>query len=140
MKKIKILKGILKVSKLDKIFICFLILVFLSALFILFVEENITTYSDSLWYCYTIVSTVGFGDIVASTFIGRLISCILSVSAILVIAILTSVVINFYNQIIVNQNNEKFLNAIDKLENLDNLSNEELKELSKNIKEFRKKI
>ena len=64
MQKLRILKGILKRTKADRIILSFVISFFLDALFILLVEPELNSYGDALWYCYAVLSTVGFGDIV----------------------------------------------------------------------------
>ena len=62
------------------------------------VEPSITNFPDALWYCFAIVTTIGFGDFVAVTPIGRLLSAILGMYGIVVVAVLTSIIVNFYNE------------------------------------------
>ncbi|MCR5816973.1 MAG: potassium channel family protein, partial [Ruminococcus sp.] len=35
-------------------------------------ETDINSFGDGLWYCFAIVTTIGFGDITAHTYIGRI--------------------------------------------------------------------
>lgn len=62
------------------------------------IEPNITTFPEALWYCFAIVTTIGFGDFVATTAIGRVLSVILGLYGIVVVAVITSIVVNFYNE------------------------------------------
>lgn len=69
-----------------------------SALVLLTVEEAFTTFGDSIWYCFAVVTTIGFGDFVATTLIGRLITVLLGVYGIVAVAVITSIIVNFYNE------------------------------------------
>jgi hypothetical protein len=62
-------------------------------------EEGIPTYRDALWYCFAVVTTIGFGDFSTTTSLGRVISVILGVYGIVVVALVTSVVVNFYSEV-----------------------------------------
>ena len=62
------------------------------------IEPNITTFPEALWYCFAIVTTIGFGDFVATTAIGRVLSVVLGLYGIVVVAVITSIVVNFYNE------------------------------------------
>ena len=62
------------------------------------VEPNLNTLGDALWYCFAIVTTIGFGDITATTFVGRTLSVILGMYGIVVVALITSVIVNYYGE------------------------------------------
>ena len=61
-------------------------------------EENIESFPEALWYCFAVVTTIGFGDFVAVTPIGRILTVILGLYGIVVVAVITSIVVNFYNE------------------------------------------
>ena len=63
-----------------------------------FLEASITDYWDGLWYCFAIVTTIGFGDISAVTITGRVLSVILGIYGIIVVSMVTSIIINFYGE------------------------------------------
>lgn len=62
-------------------------------------EESVHSFGDALWYCFAIVTTIGFGDIVAATAVGRILTVILGIYGIVAVAILTSIIVNFYNEV-----------------------------------------
>lgn len=134
MKKLRLLKGVLKRTKANQIIISYLLFFFADALILWLIEPSIETYGDSLWYCFTVFSTIGFGDIIATTFIGRILTVFLSVLTIFVVAIVTGVVVAFNNDVVSMQYKASKAAALDKLENLDKLSKEELQSLSNQIK------
>ena len=55
-------------------------------------------YTNALWYCFAVVTTIGFGDMTAVSTIGRILSVILGVYGIIVVALITSIIVNFYGE------------------------------------------
>lgn len=134
--KMSILKRILKNTGADKIVIEFLLLFLGCSIIIWLREPGITSLRQALWYCYAVVTTVGFGDIVVQHFISRLLSVLLSINAVLVIAIVTSVVVNYYTEILSAKRRDTLASLIDSLERLPELSREELEDISKHVKRY----
>ena len=62
-------------------------------------EPGIEGYDDALWYCFAIVTTIGFGDIYAVTLLGRVLSVILGLYGIIVVSLITSIIVNFYTEV-----------------------------------------
>ena len=62
-------------------------------------EPGMETVGDALWYCFAIVTTIGFGDITATGILGRVLSVILGIYGIIVVSLITSVIVNFYNEV-----------------------------------------
>ncbi len=97
--KIRLLLDILiKTHTIDAVLGLLAFIIAFSFLFPL-VEPSITNYWDGMWYCFAIVTTIGFGDFYATSLLGRILSVILGIYGIVVVAILTSVVVSFYNEI-----------------------------------------
>ena len=93
-----ILKRIFIRSMAAEVFLGMLILIISFSLVLTSFEESIPTFGDALWYCFAIVTTIGFGDITASTGIGRVLSVVLGIYGIIVVALITSIIINFYSE------------------------------------------
>mgnify|MGYP004646493567 FL=1 len=137
MKKLKILWGILRHTHADRILLGFVLFLLADAAIIQIVEPDINRYGDALWYCYAVISTAGFGDIVAVTLIGKACSVLLTIYTLFVVAIVTGVVVNFYTQLVELQRKETLAAFMDKLERLPELSKDELETISRNIKRYR---
>ena len=69
-----------------------------SFVFMIF-ESDFHNYGDALWYSFSIVTTIGFGDIAATGALTRVLSVVLGLYGIIVVAVITSVVVNFYNEV-----------------------------------------
>lgn len=75
-----------------------LTLIVASSLILMYEEPTMTYFPDALWYCFTVVTTIGFGDFYATTLIGRLVTVVLGIYGIIVVAVITSIIVNFYNE------------------------------------------
>lgn len=139
MRRLRILNRILKQTGADRLLYGFVVFYILCAVVIWLSEPGIQTMGDALWYCYAVITTVGFGDVLVTTPLARIISVILSIYAILVIAIVTGVVVNFFNQIVELRQSETMMSMLDKLEHLPEMSGSELEEISQQIVDMRNK-
>lgn len=68
------------------------------SIILMFEEPTMSYYPDALWYCFTVVTTIGFGDFSATTLIGRLVTVVLGIYGIVVVAVFTSIIVSFYNE------------------------------------------
>jgi len=59
-------------------------------------SQTINSYGDALWWSFVTVTTVGYGDISPSTTIGRTIACVLMLSGIGFLSMLTSTVSTYF--------------------------------------------
>lgn len=56
------------------------------------------SYGDALWYSFSLVTTIGFGDVVITDPISRVLSVFLGIYGIIVVGVITSILVNFYNE------------------------------------------
>lgn len=92
------LKKIVRKTYAAEILFGIVLLIVAFSLVLPHLEEGITTFNDALWYCFAIVTTIGFGDFSAVTPVGRILSVILGLYGIIVVALITSIIVNFYGE------------------------------------------
>ena len=92
------LKKIVRKTYAAEILFGIVLLIVAFSLVFPYLEEGIATFNDALWYCFAIVTTIGFGDFAAVTPMGRILSVILGLYGIVVVALITSIIVNFYGE------------------------------------------
>ncbi|MEG0592141.1 MAG: potassium channel family protein [Coprobacillus sp.] len=140
MKKLRLLWRILQTTQADKIMLGFTGFVFFTAFIISVVEPNINTYGDGLWYCFAVFTTIGFGDLIAVTMIGRIMTIILGLYGILVVALIPGIIVSYFSEVSKARANKSIIEFLDSLERLPDLSKEELTKISISVKKNRNKL
>lgn len=97
--RLSVLKKIIRKTYAAEILFGMLMLIVAISIVLPGMEPGIERFSDGLWSFFAIVTTIGFGDITATTGVGRVLSVILGVYGIIVVALITSVIVNFYNEV-----------------------------------------
>ena len=116
----------------------FLVVLFLAAVLLRFVEPGIKTVGDGIWYCFIAATTVGFGDIYAVTAAGRIITIFVTIYGIMATAMIPGVVLAYYLEYVKATEKETISLFLEKLERLPELSPDELKDLSERVKKIKK--
>ncbi|MST68057.1 two pore domain potassium channel family protein [Clostridiales Family XIII bacterium RF-744-FAT-WT-3] len=138
MKQIRMIRNIYSRTHADRILRVYLIFFFISALIITASEPAIKTFGEGVWYSFVSVMTIGFGDYVAVTFIGRLMTILLSIYSMLVFAILTGVITSFFMDAAKMRYRDSMEEFMDDLMHLEELPPERLAEMSEKAKKFNK--
>lgn len=99
-------------------------------------DPSMDSLFDSLWFVISSLTTVGYGDILPNSMIGRIISLILLVVGVLIFSAITASLASYFNKKLLNEGSEDLKMIKDKLD-----SNEkELKELKEEIVKLNKKL
>ena len=93
-----ILRKIIRKTYAYEILLGLFLLMFAFALLLCMLDDGMPNFLDALWFCFATVTTIGYGDITATTALGRILSAILGVYGIIVVALVTSIIVNFYNE------------------------------------------
>ena len=92
-----VLRKIIRKTYASEILFGMLSLMFAFSMVFVYMEpSNFSDFGDALWYCFAVVTTIGFGDIATTTTIGRILTTILGLYGLIVVALLTSIIVNFY--------------------------------------------
>ena len=128
---------VLKRSGAWRVLSAFGILYLVCALVVLIWEPGVSTYGDALWFLWAVSTTVGLGDLTAVTTCGRLATIICSFAAIGATAIVTALIVDFFNERRQSMVDEALTAQLDKLEHLSELSKQELDEISAWVRRLR---
>ncbi len=137
MSKLKILWKVIRHLDFDKMIIGFLISYIIASAIVMAVEPGVDSMGDALWYMFVACTSIGFGDIVATTFIGRILTVIITIMEVMLVAMFSGVVVSFYLEIVRRTDEANISVFLDKLEHATDLSQEELKEIEEKVKRIR---
>ena len=121
----------------DKILVGFVVFLLIVSAALCLVEPTIMTYGDAIWYSFSVVTTIGFGDYAAATLIGRTLTMILGLYGLIVVALIPGVLVGYYLDFVQKKADDTIGVFLEKLERLDELSKDELRQISKKVKEQR---
>ena len=123
--RLNVVSRIIKKSMVYEIILALMILVILCSIYFTVVEPSMTSYVDSLWYSFSVITTIGFGDVTVSTTLGRILSVILGISGIVVVALFTSFIVNFYNEMNRKRDETEMRRVMKKIEELEKIEKED---------------
>ena len=104
------LKGIIKIIRRTfalEVLYGLVVLVIASSFYFALLEESIGSFEDGMWYSFMIITTIGLGDFTVKSTIGRILSIILGMYGLIVVAVLTSIIVNYYNDTKDKKDNQK---------------------------------
>jgi voltage-gated potassium channel len=138
MERLKLLRVVMRRLQFDRIIAGFVVFLFVASAIIAAVEPGIHGLGEGLWYSFVACTSIGFGDLVAVTFTGRLLTVIITIYEILIVAMFSGVVVSYYLEVVHRRENETLTAFLDRLEHLTELSDEELAEMQDQVKRFKK--
>lgn len=126
----------LKLVHFDKILAVYLLVYFVFSLFIWYCDPDIKDLSDALWFTFQTVTTIGYGDLQATSVLGRILTVILAIYSIAVVAIFTGIIAGFYVEVVKAKGNEEVVSFLRTLEKLPDMDHDELIRISERAKEL----
>ena len=129
----------LKLVHFDMILAVYLVVYFVFSLFIWSCDPDIKDLSDALWFTFQTVTTIGYGDLQATSVLGRALTVILAIYSIAIVAIFTGIIAGFYVEIVKLKNKEDVTEFLENLERLPEMDHDELVRISERAKELSEK-
>lgn len=96
--RLDVLRDVVKKTYATEIIFGLVLLILSFSWVLVYMDPNFSSYTDALWYCFAVVTTIGFGDMTAASTVGRILSVVLGMYGIIVVALVTSVIVNFYGE------------------------------------------
>lgn len=123
-----------------KIFFAYLGVLLIGGVLLRVLEPfNYSSVWQGIWYCFVASTTIGFGDLVAATVLGKIITIVVTIFGILTVAMVPGVAVGYYMEYLKAKENETISTFLEKLDHLPDLSHEELVDLSDRVKAFKKR-
>lgn len=140
MKKFRLFWRVVKRCKAEKFTLGFFVSFFLVSLIIMLVEPGITSYGDAMWYTFVSCTTIGFGDVVVTTVLSRILTVYMTIYELVWVAILSGVIVTNYLEVVERREKITATQFLDKLEHLTELDKSELKDIEDKVKEIKDKM
>lgn len=136
MVRIRLFWSMIRRCHLEKAFLGFIGCFMLGALIIEMREPYVGSYGDAMWYVFVSCTTIGYGDYIAITPVGRIITVVLTIYEMILMALLSGVIVSHYLEVV--HRREKYTATIflEKLKHLKELDDEELEELQERVKKL----
>lgn len=96
--RLRLFHRILRTTQMYGILGGFLVYFFVTAILIWILDPEVDTFGSSLWYCFVCCTTVGFGDIVPSGALSRVLTVLLTIYGILIVAVIPGVIVSYFTE------------------------------------------
>lgn len=121
---------------LDEVLGVFAIIIIAFTLSLYLFDPSINNLFDSLWFVISSITTVGYGDVLPYSTVGRIISLILLIVGVLIFSAITGALASYFNKKLLNEGSEDLKEIKDQLDT----NEKELKELKQEITRLNKKL
>ena len=127
---------VIRASGLVRWTVVFVVLYVVASLTAALCEPSVDGIQNALWLMFQVVTTIGLGDFTCTSLIGRIMVIGLSLYSVFYLALITSALVSYSQELMRTHRDESVAHFIDQLEHLPELSTEELDELSEKVRSF----
>ena len=132
----EVIKIFLKNTYLDEILGIFLMVIISFTLGLYLFDPSMNSLFDSLWFVLSTLTTVGYGDVLPQSMIGKVISVILLIGGVLIFSAITGAMASYFNRKLLNEGSVELKSINEKLD----ANEKELKELKEEIANLNRKL
>lgn len=132
----EVINVFLKDTYLDEILSISALIVISFTLSLYLFDPSMNSLFDTLWFVISSLTTVGYGDVLPNSMIGRIISLILLVFGVLIFSAITAALASYFNKKLLNEGSEELKSIQEKLDS----NEQELRELKEEISKLNKKL
>lgn len=150
----KFVEGFLAATYLDKVIAAFIVIILGSTLILYYFDPNITSIFDATWYVFQTITTVGYGDMIPTSPVGKFVGLLLLIAGVVMFSIITASFSHIFTEKVFKRDNEEFnkkMNTVkdnmvetklslDEIREKVNSTDEELAELRENINNLSKQM
>lgn len=111
----KYVENFLNATYLDKIIAIFIVIIVSSAFALIYFDSNVNNIYEALWYIFQTITTVGYGDTIPESTVGRFIGLVLLVVGVVMFSVVTASFGYIFNEKVFKEENEEFNNKISML-------------------------
>lgn len=131
------IQEILHTNQLGRVIVVLIIVIFLSSIPIQWIEPEINSYQDAIWWAIVTATTVGYGDISPETPLGRIIAVFLMLFGIGLIGLVTSSVAAYFMTHRTKKEHPTITFMKAQITNIEHLTDQELNQLHALIDTYR---
>ncbi|MDO5815743.1 MAG: ion channel [Methanobrevibacter sp.] len=132
----EVIRVFLRHTYLDEILSIFLMIIISFTFGLYLFDPSMNSLFDSLWFVVSTLTTVGYGDVLPTSTIGKVISLILLIGGVLIFSTITAAMASYFNKRLLNEGADELKSIQQKLDS----NVEELKELRREIADLNRKL
>lgn len=126
-------EGFLEATSLDKFIAIFIVVILGSALVLYDLDPSITNVFDATWFVFQTITTVGYGDVIPTSPLGKFMALILLVAGVLMFSIVTASFAYVFNDKVFKKENKNFNKRVNTLRSHLNQTVESIDEIKEKV-------
>lgn len=123
----------LEATSLDKFIAIFIVVILGSALVLYDLDPSITNVFDAIWFVFQTITTVGYGDVIPTSPLGKFMALILLVAGVLMFSIVTASFAYVFNDKVFKKENKNFNKRVNTLRSHLNQTVESIDEIKEKV-------
>lgn len=124
---------IFRQTHMDKFLYSFAVYYVISCILLWVIDPSLKTLGDAFWFGFMIITTIGFGDVTVTSFLGRILTAVLGIYGIVLFGFVCGVGASYLFEKIRSGHDESVSQMVWQLEHLDRLDTAHLSSLKEKV-------